>query len=76
MFATRRVFASVVKRSTGIVGLDAVPNARSVLVQLYEKTLQDVQVRNRCASAVCCRQLRERAVVDRSCPTTWSTARQ
>ena len=45
MFTTRALFAKVVKRSTGLVGLDAVPEARKVLVQLYEKTLRDVQVR-------------------------------
>lgn len=43
--ATRAVFKSTVKKSTGIVGLDVVPNAREVLVGLYEKTLKDVQVR-------------------------------
>lgn len=33
-----------VKESTGIVGLRVVPNAREVLIALYEKMLRDVQV--------------------------------
>jgi hypothetical protein len=37
-----------VKKSTGIVGLAVEPRAREVLVELYEKTLKDVQVRRRC----------------------------
>lgn len=36
---------AAVKRTTGIVGLDVVPNARAVLIKLYEKTLNDVKVR-------------------------------
>lgn len=40
-----RVLQQVVKKSTGLTGLDVVPNAREVLVKLYEKTLKDVQVR-------------------------------
>lgn len=36
---------SAAKRSTGIVGLDVVPNAREVLIQLYEKTLAAIKVR-------------------------------
>jgi hypothetical protein len=39
-----RVLQQVVKKSTGLTGLDVVPNAREVLVKLYEKTLKDVQV--------------------------------
>ena len=39
-----RAFSAVVKRSTGLVGLDVVPNARAVLDALYRKTLEDVQV--------------------------------
>jgi NADH dehydrogenase (ubiquinone) 1 alpha subcomplex subunit 5 len=38
-------FVSTVKATTGIFGLDVVPNAREVLTKLYEKTLKDVQVR-------------------------------
>jgi hypothetical protein len=34
-----------VKKTTGIVGLDVVPDARAVLIKLYEKTLGDVKVR-------------------------------
>jgi NADH dehydrogenase (ubiquinone) 1 alpha subcomplex subunit 5 len=34
------------KLTTGITGLDVVPNAREVLIRLYEKTLADVQVMN------------------------------
>lgn len=37
--------AAAVKRTTGLTGLDVVPNARQVLVKLYEKTLKDIQVR-------------------------------
>eukprot|EP00271_Cylindrocystis_brebissonii_P013313 TRINITY_DN33055_c0_g1_i1.p1 TRINITY_DN33055_c0_g1~~TRINITY_DN33055_c0_g1_i1.p1 ORF type:complete len:144 (+),score=31.22 TRINITY_DN33055_c0_g1_i1:210-641(+) len=33
-----------VKESTGLVGLDVVPNAREVLIQLYNDTLKAVQV--------------------------------
>ena len=33
-----------VKLSTGIVGLDVVPNARDVLTKLYERTLSEVKV--------------------------------
>ena len=44
MFATRAVFSKVVKNTTGLVGLDPVPEARRVLVQLYEKTLNDVKI--------------------------------
>ena len=36
--------ASPTKLSTGLTGLDVVPNARAVLIKLYEKTLNDVQV--------------------------------
>ncbi len=34
----------MVKKSTGIAGLDVVPNAREVLIKLYEKALTDVKV--------------------------------
>lgn len=33
------------KQRTGLVGIEVVPNAREVLVSLYEKTLKDIQVR-------------------------------
>lgn len=36
--------APVVKLTTGITGLDVIPNAREVLLALYEKTLVDVAV--------------------------------
>lgn len=32
-----------VKETTGIVGLDVVPNAREVLIGLYTKTLKEIQ---------------------------------
>ncbi|KAJ4956625.1 hypothetical protein NE237_013408 [Protea cynaroides] len=32
-----------VKETTGIVGLDVVPNAREVLITLYAKTLKEIQ---------------------------------
>ncbi|XP_030500933.2 probable NADH dehydrogenase [ubiquinone] 1 alpha subcomplex subunit 5, mitochondrial [Cannabis sativa] len=32
-----------VKQTTGIVGLDVVPNARQVLIELYNKTLKEVE---------------------------------
>ena len=41
--ATRVLCASAVKRTTGIVGLDVVPDARAVLIRLYEKTLSDIK---------------------------------
>jgi len=37
------LLASANKGSTGIVGLDVVPNAREVLISLYQQTLQAVQ---------------------------------
>ena len=43
MFASR-VLGLAVKRTTGIVGLEVVPNAREVLVGLYQKTMQEIQV--------------------------------
>ncbi len=33
-----------VKGTTGIVGLDVVPNAKEVLTKLYEKTLSDIKI--------------------------------
>lgn len=35
---------SKVKETTGLVGLDVVPNAREVLIGLYNETLKSVQV--------------------------------
>lgn len=32
-----------VKQTTGIVGLEVVPNAREVLISLYTKTLKEIQ---------------------------------
>lgn len=32
-----------VKETTGIVGLDVVPNAREVLINLYSKTLEEIK---------------------------------
>jgi hypothetical protein len=42
--AARRFSTAVVKRSTGIVGLDVVPEGRAVLAALYERILRDVRV--------------------------------
>ncbi len=41
---------AIVKKSTGLTGLDVVPNAREVLVKLYEKTLKDIQASVRCVA--------------------------
>ena len=38
-----RPLLAKVKQTTGIVGLDVVPNAREVLIELYTKTLKEVQ---------------------------------
>lgn len=38
-----RPLLAKVKHTTGIVGLDVVPNAREVLIELYTKTLKEVQ---------------------------------
>ncbi|XP_038993922.1 probable NADH dehydrogenase [ubiquinone] 1 alpha subcomplex subunit 5, mitochondrial, partial [Hibiscus syriacus] len=38
-----RPFLAKVKETTGIVGLDVVPNARDVLIGLYNKTLKEIQ---------------------------------
>lgn len=58
--ATRMLLApGVVKRTTGIVGLDVVPNAREVLIKLYEKTLNDIKVCvHQCMRRMRCRQRR------------------
>ena len=44
MFVTR-VLCAAVKRTTGLVGVPVIPNARAVLVELYDKTLENVKVR-------------------------------
>lgn len=48
MFRVSRIVysssVSFVKKTTGLVGLDVVPDARNVLIKLYEKTLRDVKV--------------------------------
>lgn len=41
--AIGRPLLAKVKQTTGIVGLDVVPNAREVLIELYTKTLKEVQ---------------------------------
>ncbi|KAI6696383.1 hypothetical protein NL676_016502 [Syzygium grande] len=41
--AIGRPLMAKVKQTTGIVGLDVVPNAREVLIELYGKTLKDIQ---------------------------------
>ncbi|KAK1268976.1 hypothetical protein QJS04_geneDACA006961 [Acorus gramineus] len=46
MFLVRRTGAALlgrVKETTGIVGLDVVPNAREVLISLYDKTLHEIK---------------------------------
>lgn len=45
MFLRRfaRPLMAKVKETTGIVGLDVVPNAREVLISLYAKTLKEIQ---------------------------------
>ena len=43
MFATKVLLATV-KRTTGMVGLPVIPNARAVLTELYDKTLENIQV--------------------------------
>lgn len=42
--ASRALHAAAVKATTGIVGLDVVPNAKEVLTKLYRKTLNDIKV--------------------------------
>lgn len=32
-----------VKETTGVVGLEVVPNAREVLINIYNKTLKEIQ---------------------------------
>ncbi|CAH2070198.1 unnamed protein product [Thlaspi arvense] len=41
--AIGRPLLAKVKQTTGIVGLDVVPNARAVLIDLYTKTLKEIQ---------------------------------
>lgn len=41
--AVARPLMAKVKETTGIVGLDVVPNAREVLIGLYSKTLKEIQ---------------------------------
>ena len=43
MFATKVLFATV-KRTTGLVGVPVIPNARAVLIDLYNRTLENVKV--------------------------------
>lgn len=44
MFATRVLMqAAAVKKTTGIVGLAVVPNAREELSKIYKRTLEKVQ---------------------------------
>lgn len=42
--AIGRPVLAKVKQTTGVVGLDVVPNARAVLIDLYSKTLKEIQV--------------------------------
>lgn len=44
MFATRRLLFP--KRTTGLVGLAVVPNARTQCIAWYKKTLEKVKVLN------------------------------
>jgi NADH dehydrogenase (ubiquinone) 1 alpha subcomplex subunit 5 len=41
--AVARPLMAKIKQTTGIVGLDVVPNAREVLIGLYSKTLNEIQ---------------------------------
>ena len=41
--AIARPLMAKVKQTTGIVGLEVVPNAREVLINLYNKTLKEIQ---------------------------------
>lgn len=41
--AIARPMMAKVKQTTGIVGLDVVPNAREVLINLYNKTLKEIK---------------------------------
>lgn len=41
--AIARPLLARVKQTTGIVGLDVVPNAREVLIELYSKTLKEIK---------------------------------
>ncbi|KAL9381547.1 hypothetical protein Peur_027204 [Populus x canadensis] len=41
--AIGRPLLARVKQTTGIVGLDVVPNARAVLINLYTKTLKEIK---------------------------------
>ena len=41
--AIARPLLAKVKQTTGIVGLDVVPNAREVLINLYNKTLNEIK---------------------------------
>ncbi|KAH7557705.1 hypothetical protein ACOSP7_027573 [Xanthoceras sorbifolium] len=41
--AIARPLMAKVKETTGIVGLEVVPNAREVLINLYNKTLKEIQ---------------------------------
>ncbi|XP_011046056.1 PREDICTED: probable NADH dehydrogenase [ubiquinone] 1 alpha subcomplex subunit 5, mitochondrial isoform X1 [Populus euphratica] len=41
--AIGRPLLARVKQTTGIVGLDVVPNARAVLINLYSKTLKEIK---------------------------------
>ncbi|XP_061375374.1 probable NADH dehydrogenase [ubiquinone] 1 alpha subcomplex subunit 5, mitochondrial [Gastrolobium bilobum] len=41
--AVARPLMAKVKQTTGIVGLDVVPNAREVLIGLYDKTLNEIK---------------------------------
>ncbi|CBK21264.2 subunit NDUFA5 [Blastocystis hominis] len=42
MFVSR-VLCTTLKRTTGLVGVPVIPNARSVLIELYDKTLENVK---------------------------------
>lgn len=42
--ASTSAAVSLTKKTTGIVGLDVVPDAKAVLVRLYEKTLNDIRI--------------------------------
>lgn len=43
MFATKVLF-STLKKTTGLVGVPVIPNARAVLTDLYDKTMENIKV--------------------------------
>lgn len=64
---------SSIKESTGIVGLDVVPNAKQVLIGIYQQTLSALQVGLRCSARVALWPRKcLSAVSTRPCLMSWS----